>query len=262
MYRRAFNNLVSSAASRGGGGFLTNAASVRRSFSPTALSAKSSVAAPASAAGGGGAATGNSGGIEHQHHLDESIVPSYLKEVYWWAYLHPNAIRVFERQWLVDAILWGNFSALRDAALQELADFSGGQGGSSAKEADEEGTISGKTLQIACVYGDFTQRIVKRMAGGGATTLDVVDAAPIQIQNLKEKLSDVLAAHPGKRDKIRMWQQNSAHLDLESDHFDQVILFFLLHEMPEDVRRATLQHALRVLCPGGRMVLVGTFGTV
>ena len=45
-------------------------------------------------------------------------VPRYLQEVYWWAYVHPNAIRVFERQWLVNAILWGNFSKLRDAAIR------------------------------------------------------------------------------------------------------------------------------------------------
>ena len=47
-------------------------------------------------------------------------VPKYLQETYWWAYTHPNAVRVFERQWLVNLILWGNFARLRDAALAEM----------------------------------------------------------------------------------------------------------------------------------------------
>ena len=47
-------------------------------------------------------------------------VPSYLSDTYWWAYVHPRAVRLFERQWLVNLILWGNFARLRDAALDAL----------------------------------------------------------------------------------------------------------------------------------------------
>src|SRR5437867_2748397 len=36
-------------------------------------------------------------------------VPWYLDSVYWWAYVDPRAITLFERQWLVNLILWGNF---------------------------------------------------------------------------------------------------------------------------------------------------------
>jgi hypothetical protein len=28
-------------------------------------------------------------------------IPEYLRRYYWWAYIHPNAVRFFERQWLV-----------------------------------------------------------------------------------------------------------------------------------------------------------------
>ena len=83
-------------------------------------------------------------------------VPEYLQETYWWAYVHPNAVRIFERQWLVNLILWGNFARLRDAALDELGDAS-----------------DGKILQVACVYGDFTEHVLNRLGPQGH--LDVID---------------------------------------------------------------------------------------
>ena len=49
-----------------------------------------------------------------------SDTPRYLSDTYWWAYVHPAAVKVFERQWLVNAILWGNFARLRDLALNQL----------------------------------------------------------------------------------------------------------------------------------------------
>jgi len=155
-------------------------------------------------------------------------VPRYLEEVYWWAYVHPNAVRVFERQWLVNAILWGNFSKLRDAALDALAV-----------------PAAGRLLQIACVYGDLTAKLADRMTA--AATLDVVDVLPVQLRNLQRKL----AGKPG----ISLLQRNSAELGLADATYDRTLLFFLLHEQPEAVRRQTLAEAVRVTAPGGRIVI-------
>jgi len=156
-------------------------------------------------------------------------IPAYLEKTYWWAYVHPNAITVFERQWLVNAILWGNFSRLRDAALDAL----GGQ-------------VSGRTLQIACVYGDFSPRLAERIAPGGA--LDVVDVLPLQLENLRKKI-------PASA-QVNGHLCDSAALGFTDASYDQAILFFLLHEQPENVRRRTLSEAVRVTKPGGRIVIV------
>ena len=156
-------------------------------------------------------------------------IPQYLETTYWWAYLHPNAVRLFEREWLVNLILWGNFRRLRDLALADLG------------QASDQ-----NILQIACVYGDFTQQIATRL--GNEATLDVVDVAPIQLDNLRAKL------HPDAR--IRLHRQDSSHLHFPDASFDSTLLFFLLHEQPENVRRATLAEALRVTRPGGKVVIV------
>ncbi|MGB8614562.1 MAG: hypothetical protein WCD60_23485 [Pseudolabrys sp.] len=51
-----------------------------------------------------------------------ALVPDYLTAHYWWAYMHPKAVKLFERQWLVNLILCGNYKRLRDAALVELGE--------------------------------------------------------------------------------------------------------------------------------------------
>ena len=161
--------------------------------------------------------------------LRPQAVPSYLKETYWWAYIHPNAVSFFERQWLVNLILWGNFARLRDAALAELG-----------RE------VRGRTLQVACVYGNFSEHLAARVAPGG--TLDIVDVLPIQLRNLRQKLP---ASAP-----VTLHQRDSTALGFDDASYDQAILFFLLHEQPAAARRQTLREALRVVKPGGKLVLV------
>jgi ubiquinone/menaquinone biosynthesis C-methylase UbiE len=51
-------------------------------------------------------------------------------------------------------------------------------------------------------------------------------------------------------------QRDSANLGIADATYDRAVLFFLLHEMPEDVRRRTLAEALRVVKPGGELVIV------
>lgn len=156
-------------------------------------------------------------------------IPNYLEQTYWWAYVHPKAVYVFERQWLVNLILWGNFSRLRDAALDALGS-----------------ELDGRTLQIACVYGNLTAKICERLTPDAR--LDVVDILPVQLDNLARKLpagAPVTAIHG-----------DSSNLPMASASYERALLFFLLHEMPEDVRRKTIAEALRMVKPGGKLVIV------
>ena len=156
-------------------------------------------------------------------------IPRYLEQVYWWAYVHPNAVQLFEREWLVNLILFGNYGRLRDAALDDL-----GQ------------TVTGHTLQVACAYGNITPRLRQRLAPDA--NLDIVDILPIQLKNLAGKLP--------ADDRVALMQGDSSSLACADASYDQVLLFFLLHEQPEAVRRATLSEAMRVTKPGGKIVIV------
>jgi ubiquinone/menaquinone biosynthesis C-methylase UbiE len=157
-------------------------------------------------------------------------IPYYLQQYYWWAYVHPNAVKVFERGWLINAILWGNYTRLRDAAVNALG-----------------AELPGRTLQVASAYGDFSLTLAARVAASGGA-LDIIDVLPVQIDNVRAKL--------GPNSAVRTAIMDSASLGFDEDAFDRVSLFFLLHEQPFEWRRRTLAEALRVVRPGGDIVVV------
>lgn len=157
------------------------------------------------------------------------LIPNYLEQTYWWAYLHPKGVKFFERQWIVNSILWGNFTPLRDAALDEIGE-----------------TITGRTLQVACVYGDFTPKVAERLAPDAS--LDVADVAPVQLENVNRKVKDFPNVH--------LHHQDSTALTFEDGAYDNTVVFFLLHEQPAEPRAKTIQEALRVTKPGGRVIFV------
>jgi ubiquinone/menaquinone biosynthesis C-methylase UbiE len=162
--------------------------------------------------------------------VEHGGIPEYLTTHYWWAYIHPVAVKFFERRWLVSLILWGNYGRLRDAALAEM-----GQ------------ALPGKTLQVACVYGDLTRRLAERVASGRGT-IDIVDILPIQLTNLKRKLP--------KRAPARLLAMDSADLRLPDAVYDRALVFFLLHEQPAAYRERTIRELFRVVKPGGKIIIV------
>jgi ubiquinone/menaquinone biosynthesis C-methylase UbiE len=157
-------------------------------------------------------------------------VPVYLATHYWWAYIHPNAVKLFERQWLVNLILWGNYARLRDAVLAELGDW-----------------LPGNTLQVACVYGDLTRHLTERVASA-CGRVDVVDVLPVQLRNLRRKLP--IDAPVG------LFAMDSTNLYLPDASYDRAVVFFLLHEQPALYRMRTLSEVLRVVKPGGKILIM------
>ncbi len=152
-------------------------------------------------------------------------VPDYLERHYWWAYLSPTGLRIFDHPTVASAILWGQYRRLTDAALAEIAP-------------------GVRVLQIACVYGDMSQRLAAHIGPGGA--LDVIDIAPIQVANATSKLGGFANALVRRADAA----------DPGPDAYDAVLVFFLLHELPEARKRQVVDAALDRLAPGGRAVFV------
>jgi ubiquinone/menaquinone biosynthesis C-methylase UbiE len=161
-------------------------------------------------------------------------IPEYLQDTYWWAYLHPKSFYFFERKWVVNLILWGNMKRLTEMVLEELP-------------VEPQSRI----LQVACVYGDFSSKVADHLDRTGSR-LDIVDVAPIQLENVEKKLI-------GQKN-TELHNLDSTAMTFADASFDQTVVFFLLHEQPENARRKTVEEAIRVTRPGGKVIFVDYHG--
>jgi ubiquinone/menaquinone biosynthesis C-methylase UbiE len=161
-------------------------------------------------------------------------IPAYLEDTYWWAYLHPRAIWLFERKWLVNLILWGNMRRLTQTVLDEM-----------------DCEVGSSVLQVACVYGDFSNRLATHLQSL-QSHLDIIDIAPIQLRNARKKLD--------QHQTVSLHHQDSSALQFGADQYSHTVVYFLLHEQPEKVRRRTIAEAIRVTRPGGKVVFVDYHG--
>lgn len=161
--------------------------------------------------------------------MPQYAVPDYLQDNYWWAYVHPRAVNFWDRQWLVNLILLGNYKRLCGAVLDGF-----------------DNSLPGRTIQISCAYGDITPRLSRCVEAGGM--LDVIDILRVQLDNLAPKLSPWAP--------VTLHQMDSTALKFADGRFDRALLFFLMHEQPMVVRKKTLAEALRVVRPGGTITIV------
>jgi SAM-dependent methyltransferase len=157
--------------------------------------------------------------------LAANPIPDYLRNVYTWAYLTPWLTGILDRQVVVQAILWGNAQRLIGDVLAAV------------KPGD-------RIFQPAAVYGSFSRQLAKQIGRHGR--LDVRDIAPLQVALTRQKLAGLPQANVACGDAA----------DPEQSVFDAVTCFFLLHEVPDDVKVQVVQAMLRLVRPGGKAIFV------
>ena len=160
----------------------------------------------------------------HTLELDTDV-PRYMKEIYWWAYMRPASLAVFDHVPIVSLILFGNYHPLKRAALAEI---SPGQ----------------SVLQPACVYGDLSNATAERVGPSGA--LDVIDVVQLQVSNATRKLRE----YPWCRVRL------ANAVAPGGGPYDAVNCFFLLHELPDEYKMTVVDSLLASLAPGGKAIFV------
>jgi ubiquinone/menaquinone biosynthesis C-methylase UbiE len=155
------------------------------------------------------------------------LLPAYLRDVYGWAYLTPWLASCLDRQIVVQTILWGNAHRLIGDVLAEM------------KPGD-------RVFQPAAVYGDFSRQIADKIGPQGR--LEVRDIAPLQVDLTRRKLAD--------RPQALVSYGDAATPDPDEESADVVACFFLLHEVPDQVKLQITRSMLELVAPGGKAVFV------
>lgn len=158
-------------------------------------------------------------------------VPDYLARYYWWAYLWRWGIWFFDHQIVINAILFGQYEKLLNKTLAQI-----------------ETRPGARLLQLTCVYGKLTPTLLLRTSN----EIHLCDAATGQLQLARHKTRQAA-------DRCHLARMNAECLGYRDDSFDQVIVFFLFHEMPADARHNTYAEIARVVRPGGS-VLITEYG--
>jgi len=161
----------------------------------------------------------------YRHFLDG--IPEYLARHYWWAYLWQPAIRFFDQQPVINAILFGNYTRLLNATLARI---------------DTGPEL--RTLQLTCVYGKFTPKLMEVTK----QPLHLCDVANEQLAVAQRKT--VGLPHP-----CLLARMNAEELGYQSDAFDQIVVFFLFHELPPEARQNALAEISRTIRHGGTIVV-------
>ncbi|MGA8864438.1 MAG: methyltransferase domain-containing protein [Gallionella sp.] len=154
-------------------------------------------------------------------------VPEYLARHYWWAYLWRWGIWFFDHQPVINAILFHQYDSLLKMTLAQV-----------------EKRPDAKLLQLTCVYGKLTPSLL----ADTRNEVHLCDIATSQLQLARSK-------SPGSSKRCHLARMNAECLAYRHDAFDQVIVFFLFHEMPPEARHKTYAEIARVVRPGGSILI-------
>lgn len=162
-------------------------------------------------------------------------LPEYLAKHYWWAYLSPKGVEFFDRPFIVNRILWGQYHKI----AQDTVDlFSSENALVNAKQ-----TVAG----VSCAYGEFFPKLA---AHNNVEQLYLFDIAPIQLKQIQKKVPAQLLDK-----KCQLFLSNAEQISIANQCVDSAILFFLLHELPVFSRANVLSETIRITKPGGRVII-------
>ncbi len=105
-----------------------------------------------------------------------------------------------------------------------------------------------KVLITSCAFGNVIPRVVQAALNAGAERVLIADIIHNELVHARNKLGNF----SGKVDFI---EDNATSMKQENGVVDANVMFFLLHELPHDLKLRALREAGRVLAPGGRLFL-------
>lgn len=105
-----------------------------------------------------------------------------------------------------------------------------------------------KVLVTSCAFGNVIPRVVEASVQAGAERVLIADIILNELVHARSKLG----RYSGKVDFI---EDNATAMKQKDGIFDANVMFFLLHELPHDLKVQALSQAGRMLAPGGKLFL-------
>ena len=156
-------------------------------------------------------------------------VPSYMTDIYTWAYVNPTNVRLLDNQYIVDTLLFFNARVLEREVISRL----------------EPGC---KAIQVGHTHGHLVPQAAMKIGPKG--NFSVVDVTPIQADHAQKKVQDFPWC------KVRLGDACIVENILpkgEVPH-DVAYAFMILHEVPDDRKYQIVNNMLQSVREGGRVV--------
>ena len=110
----------------------------------------------------------------------------------------------------------------------------------------DDRTVEVESGMLCLDTGDLGRIDAAHLAG--ADEVQVVDIIENELLNAQRKMPEFKAS-------VRYLRQDAASVGLPDASVDANVVFFLLHELPHELKGVVLAEACRVLAPGGKLYL-------
>ena len=148
-------------------------------------------------------------------------------------YSNMRLIRLIDFQPIISAILLFQYHRLVSAILNGLNHMD----------------LRDKTVLItSCAFGNVIPRVVTAAVGSGARRVLIADIIRNELDHAEGKLA-------GCAGKLEFLHENATAMKQADGSVAANVIFFLLHELPHDLKGRALSEACRVLAPGGKLYL-------
>jgi ubiquinone/menaquinone biosynthesis C-methylase UbiE len=148
-------------------------------------------------------------------------------------YSNLRLIRLIDFQPLISAILLFQYDRLVSAITSRLQD---------ADLADK------RMLITSCAFGNVLPRLVTAAIESGAREVQIADIIRNELTHAQGKLKVF-------SERVQYLEENATALKLADGSVNANVIFFLLHELPHHLKVKALAEAVRVLAPGGQLLL-------
>lgn len=167
---------------------------------------------------------------------DRARYPAYYRRAFHWqtdGYLSDHSARVYELG--VELLFRGTADVMRRQIIPPISEFLR-QRGQLAQPA--------RLLDVACGTGSALKQVAKahpRLSYFG------IDLSPHYARRARHQLRDV--------EQLAIAVENAEAMPFADASFDVVTCVYLFHELPRNARRRVAREMLRVLRPGGLLVV-------